>query len=203
MKEYVYLKANMDADDRAQAIYDMLDDLKDKYSHNDLIYYQTITEEPYLFDVYLYTDGLSIGAGTQCHQILWAKNTIDSNEEQFVALNTSDMIQLSKDSANASHKEVYKDLEQLAKDGKLVKVFYSFSNDSMIRLMQPDVVEELKREGVEQIDEYTAFVAKDIDTYNSIYYKVYHRKDGTKRTKVMMVQLTNNQYRKILSLIRD
>lgn len=202
MKEYVYLKANMDADDRAQAIYDRLDDLKEKYSHNDLIYYQTITEEPYLFDVYLYTDGLSIGAGTQCHQILWAKNTIDSNEEQFVALNTSDMIQLSKDSANSEHKNAYKDLEELA-NGKLVKVFYSYSNDSMIRLMPQNIVAELKKEGVEQIDEYTAFVAKGIDTYNSIYYKVYHRKDGTKRTKVMMVDLTNNQYRKILSLIRD
>lgn len=194
-KNYVLLKSSYSREQNDKLLFDKYDkvleeagyDQKDRNEANNIAYVDGL-------DVYLFFDGLNIGVNKDVSEILWSRK--DDSRKQKVAI-TKNPKKLDAEDAPATIK--------VLADNDPIERLYNFNVD--INQLDPEDEEQaeyimlMEKDQAKYIDEYTAFIKRD-KGYTSIYFRTVHYTGGDTADFTDIVELTEEQYQKIMYLLK-
>ncbi|PMR71782.1 hypothetical protein [Billgrantia endophytica] len=148
------------------------------------------------WDVYLYFDGFNIGVNDDLNEIMWSR-VDDETKQLVVTVKGAKKIQV---------EQAPEAIKQLEKGGSVLEKIYNFGVD--VEKLDPEnkeqakKIELMRKDHVNYINEFTAFVKNPDNSYTSVYYRVIHHDDGKLADLTDKVDLTKEQYEKIIYLFK-
>lgn len=201
MKEYLKLKSTYERDQISDLFDENLEGLKaggytpqDLSDANNMVYVDG-------FDLYLYFDGFHIAVNKPGQEILWSIN--GDVAEQVGIIELSNVVEVRNIGG-----QIPEGFEDYIGEGT-IKKFYSYNIDkNIVDALDPKdpveakIKERFYTDHVDYIDTSVAFIRNIDGSYTSVTRTVIHFKEGDKEFKVDVVDLTESQFKKIVSLIK-